>query len=115
MIRYNTRMNYIDFLDSIKNSKIIAGNYDFNDAGDNLMDLEIENKIFEAVEIRSGDFCSSTFLNCQFKGAVFIKSNMVGVSFHNCAFEKCSFINIDPGMSMKDCKISELIITRKEI
>lgn len=101
------------FYSLISSSAIISGNFDFKLRNDYLMDMDINDKKFINCNFTNGDFASGTFLNCSFDKVVFKNTSLVGVLFDRCIFINCKFINIDYGISMNNCEIQKLVLTRE--
>lgn len=100
------------FLELLKSSDLVTGDFHFEVRSGDLMDLEIINKKFKNCKILNGDFASSMFDNCSFNKVVFRESSLVGLVFKNCQFIECEFFNIDPDFNLENCDIRKLVITR---
>lgn len=80
----------------------------------NLLDLKVENAIFENVTFYSGfidnsNLKFSTFKSCNFKEMDFASNDMNGTTFIDCTFEDVDFSkNNFEGTEFKECAFSNV-------
>lgn len=105
--------NEYSFLELVKSSKIISGEFLFLDnEEDLLMDQDFKDLAFVDCVLQGGDFCSSDFIDCSFENVRFRDTALVGVVFRGCKFNGCEFHNIDPGFTLEDCSVKSMSITK---
>ncbi len=105
--------NATDLLNFIKKGAIVSGEFRVKKGSNVLMDIDAKNIKFRNCKILNADFCSSIFSNCIFDNVLIRNSALVGVTFNKCNFVKCKFSNTQLGVSVKDCKVKGLIITKE--